>query len=412
MTRSLALAFAYVRIAGKVIFAHKLRSLLTVTSITIGAFSIVLMTSLADGGLVTIARDIEDLGGARMMLVTPDEPERMKEKRHLAPGYLEKADQLALDALPFVAEKTWYAELGEKEITAENGKSAVIDTLASDTGFFSSFRMHIAKGRAFTDEENRSRRPVCVVGPAVALDLFDGDAVGKRISVIGQRCLVVGQTAKLERVGMNFGFDWDRFVAMPLETLRDADRAASYGAFLVLKTDDVSHNDVVKRIANAILSARHHGVDDFEIWDFSGVMQQFAMVFTILKLIVALVASISLLVGGIGVMNMMFVSVSERTKEIGIRKALGASPRAIETQFLFEAMFLSSVGGVLGTTLGVLSATGANALITKLQPAWVGAISGPAVVVAVIVSLAIGVGFGFVPARRAAALDAVTAMRR
>ena len=411
--RSVALALAYVKIAAKVLRAHKLRSLLTVVSITIGAFSIVLMTSLADGGLNTIAKDIEDLGGARLLLVTPDKPERMEAKASLAPGYLEKADQDALlAALPHMAERTFYAGLDEKELTSDAGKTTNADVIAADTGFLPAFRMHIEKGRAFTDEENHRRAPVCVVGPELAKELYDGDAVGKRISVMGLRCLIVGQTAKLGRVGMNFGFSWDRFVVMPLETLGNVDKRAEQQAILLVKTDAVEHNDIVKRVANAVMNHRHHGVDDFEIWDFAGVMGQFEMIFLILKLIVGFVASISLLVGGVGVMNMMFVSVSERTKEIGVRKAIGASPNAIEMQFLFEAMFLSSIGGVLGTSLGIAGAVGANVLVHHLQDAWAGTVSVPAVVVALVVSLSVGIGFGFVRAKRAAKLDAVDAMRR
>ncbi len=411
--RRLTLAWAYVRIAARVLRAHKLRSLLTVVSITIGAFSIVLMTSLADGGLRTIMSDVEELGGARLLLITPDEPERMKDKRGLAPGYFEKADQEALArALPHLAERTWYAEVGEQELTTESGRVLMADGLAGDTGFLSAFEFTIAKGRPFTDDEDRTRQSVCVVGHEVADQLFDGAAVGRRLTVMGTSCVIVGQAAKAGRVGMNFGFDWDRFVLLPLETLRDVSRSASYGATLVAKTTDARHNDVVKRVANAVMTHRHHGIDDFEIWDFAGVMAEFSMIFMILKLIVGFVASISLLVGGVGVMNMMFVSVSERTKEIGIRKALGASPRAIEAQFLCEAMVLSSIGGALGVGTGIGAALGANALVASLEDAWVGTVSTPAVVVALVVALGIGVGFGVVPAKRAAALDAVDAMRR
>lgn len=411
--RQLTLAWAYLRIAARVLRAHKLRSLLTVVSITIGAFSIVLMTSLADGGLQTIMSDIEEMGGARLLLITPDEPERMKDKRGLAPGYFDKADQEALTrTLPHLAEKTWYAEVGEQELTTEGGKALMADGIAGDTGFLPAFGFTLGKGRPFTDDENRTRQSVCVVGHEVAEALFDGNAIGQRLTVMGVRCLIVGQAAKAGRVGMSFGFDWDRFVLLPLETLRDISRSASYGTILVAKTTDVRHNDVVKRVANAVMTHRHHGVDDFEIWDFSGIMGEFAKIFMILKLIVGLVASISLLVGGVGVMNMMFVSVSERTKEIGVRKALGASPRAIEAQFLFEAMFLSSIGGVLGVGTGIVATVGANALVVSLEDAWVGTVSVPAVVVALVVALAIGVGFGVVPAKRAAALDAVDAMRR
>jgi putative ABC transport system permease protein len=409
----LELAWAYVRIALRVLRAHKLRSLLTVVSITIGAFSIVLMTSLADGGLQTIISDVEDMGGARLLLVTPDEPERMKDKRQLSPGYFTDDDRAALmDALPHLAESTWYAEMGELELANEGGATRNVDGLASDTGFLGAFGMHIENGRAFTEDENHTQQAVCVVGHDVAKDLFDGAAVGHRVTVKGARCLIVGQTEQLARVGMSFGFDWDGFVLLPLNTLKELDRQAAYGAFLMAKTDDVAHNDIVKRVANAVMMHRHHGVDDFELWDFSGIMGQFQQIFLILKLIVGFVASISLLVGGVGVMNMMFVSISERTKEIGIRKALGASPRAIEAQFLFEATFLSSIGGALGVGSGVAGAVVVNVFVKSLEPAWVGTISVPAVVTALVVSLSVGIGFGFVPARRAAQLDAVEAMRR
>lgn len=411
--RDLGLAWAYIRIALRVLRAHKLRSLLTVVSITIGAFAIVVMTSLADGGLQTLISDIEEMGGARLLLVTPDEPEKMKDKRGLSPGYFRDDDRDALmAALPHLAEHTWYAELGEIEVTGDNGKGRTVDGLASDTGFLSAFGMHIAKGRPFTDDENRTRQSVCVVGSKVAEDVFDGDAVGRTIAIKGTRCLIVGQTAKLARVGMSFGFDWDGFVLLPLDTMRDLDRQSAYWAFLMAKTTDSKHNDIVKRVANAVMMHRHHGVDDFEIWDFSGIVGQFKDIFSILKLIVGFVASISLLVGGVGVMNMMFVSISERTKEIGIRKALGASPRAIEAQFLFEAVFLSSVGGVLGVVGGVGASVVANVFVKSLEPAWAGTVSVPACVVAFAIAMFVGVGFGFVPAKRAAALDAVEAMRR
>ena len=409
----LGLAWAYVRIALRVLRAHKLRSLLTVVSITIGAFAIVLMTSLADGGLQTLISDVEDIGGARLLLIAPDEPEKMKEKRALSPGYFTNDDQAALmRSLPHLAEHTWYAELGEVEVTGDTGASRTCDGLTSDTGFLSAFGMHIGKGRPFTDDENHTRQSVCVVGAKVAKDLFDGDAVGHTVALKGTRCLIVGQTEKMSRAGMSFGFDWDGFVLLPLETMKELDRTSSYGTFLMAKTDDSKNNDIVKRVANAIMMHRHHGVDDFEIWDFSGIVTQFKSIFLILKLIVGFVASISLLVGGVGVMNMMFVSISERTKEIGIRKALGASPRAIEAQFLFEAVFLSGVGGVVGVVGGCAAAVVANAVVKTLEPAWVGTISIPAVFTAFGVAMAVGVGFGFVPAKRAAALDAVEAMRR
>ena len=411
--KELTLAWAYVRIALRVLRAHKLRSLLTVVSITIGAFSIVVMTSLADGGLQTLIADVEEMGGARLLLVTPDQPEKMKAKAGLSRGYFSDDDRGALNtSLPHLQEKTWYAELSELEITADTGRTVTADGLAADTGFLSTFGLHIARGRPFTDDENHSRQSVCVVGFQVAADLFDGFAVGQHVALKGTRCLIVGQTAKVSRAGMNFGFSWDNFVLLPIDSLKDVDPVTSQSVILVAKTEDVTKNDIVKRVANKVMMHRHHDVDDFEIWDFASIMGQFEKIFLILKMIVGFIASISLLVGGVGVMNMMFVSITERTKEIGLRKAIGASPRAIEAQFLFEATFLSSLGGLLGVSAGVVVATVVNVLLKAVEPAWVGAVSVPAVVVALVVSLVVGVGFGFVPARRAARLDPVDAMRR
>jgi putative ABC transport system permease protein len=181
---------------------------------------------------------------------------------------------------------------------------------------------------------------------------------------------------------------------------------------LVAKTDDARSNDPVKRILNARLMERHHGVDDFTIYDFSTIMTKFEQVFAILEAIVGLIAGIALLIGGVGVMNMMLVSVSERVREIGIRKALGASPWDISAQFLCEATLLSGLGGLLGTLSGALVASLASVVIQGMVATWVGVVSKAAVAAAMGVSLGVGVGFGWLPARRAGRLDPIVAMRR
>ena len=180
----------------------------------------------------------------------------------------------------------------------------------------------------------------------------------------------------------------------------------------LVKTDDPSHNEIVKRIMNSILSSRHHGVDDFEMFDFSRIMDKWDSLFFVMRIIVGFNAGIALLVGGVGVMNMMLVSVSERVREIGIRKALGAAPRDILWQFLFESIVLSGSGGLVGVVAGVFSAAGASALIRHFKPMWLSVVSPGAVIAATTVSLGIGVLFGFVPALRAARLSAIEAIRR
>jgi putative ABC transport system permease protein len=176
-------------------------------------------------------------------------------------------------------------------------------------------------------------------------------------------------------------------------------------------TDNPKNNEIVKRILNAVLLERHHGVDDFSIFDFEKRLASFYQVFLIMKVIVGLLAGISLLVGGVGIMNIMLVSVSERVREIGIRKALGASPADIGRQFVVEAMLLSGFGGTLGAALGMGGTLLGGVLIHHFKPSWQTQISEPAVTVAVVSAVVIGLVFGYWPAKSASRLDPVTAIR-
>jgi putative ABC transport system permease protein len=223
---------------------------------------------------------------------------------------------------------------------------------------------------------------------------------------------VAGVLAKSDRFGIGFGFDWNDLVITPSETMSDLEPRALERASVLVTTDAPSSNELVKRLVNARLVARHPGVDDFTLLDFAGVMKRFGAIFAAMELIVALLAGIALLVGGVGVMNMMLVAVSERVREIGIRKALGAPPRAIAAQFLAEAVLLSGIGGGAGVTFGLLAAGATAALIARAVTSWQVSFAPWAAAAALVVSTVIGVGFGWLPARRAAALDPIEAMRR
>jgi putative ABC transport system permease protein len=403
----------YVRMALRALYAHKFRSSLTVSSITLGAFSIVLMMSLATSGLTTLSRDIEELGGARIILIASKKPERVRNRDEATTSQLTLKDRDALfAAVPHLDAKSMYATLERRDVTNDHGKAERTDFVAADGGFFRVLGLKLEDGRFFTEEENRSHARVCVIAHKLAKQLYDGKAVGRWITVDDDRCEIVGQLAKVEHWDTNFGFEWLHFLAMPLETAADTRAEVRARSGIQMRTTHVSKNDIVKRIANVILVDRHRGVDDFQIWDFNAFMAQFQMIFTIMEAVVGLIAGIALLVGGIGVMNMMLVSVSERTREIGIRKALGASPRAIAIQFLCEATVLSGFGGLVGTAAGIGAAIGVNIFIKSLKDVWVGEISEPAVIIALVVSLAIGVTFGFFPAQRASRLDPVLAIRR
>ena len=404
--------FDYLRVATKALIAHPFRSLLTVMSIFIGAFSIVLMTSLAESGLQTLSKGIEDLGGARLIDVAGKPPERAEKKRESYWRGMTAADRDVLfSSLPHVVDRSLFSTVGRRDMVGDSGVTSRTDVVAADAGFLNLFKMRLAKGRGFTDEENRQHAKVCVVGHGVAMTHWNGDAMGRWLTVDGVRCHVIGQLQDQDRWGMNFGFDWLDVVVAPYETLGDVDPVVRLGVEVLIKTDDQRSNDIVKRIVNALLVERHHNVDDFEIFDFSRFMDKFHSFFNVLKAIVGFIAGIALLVGGVGVMNMMLVSVSERVREIGIRKALGASPRNIVIQFLVEAMVLSGAGGAAGVGGGVAGAILATKVIQQFKPSWVGVIAEGAVVTALVVSVGVGLVFGFFPAWRASRLDAVTAIR-
>jgi putative ABC transport system permease protein len=286
--------------------------------------------------------------------------------------------------------------------------------VAVDARFFEVFRMRVGRGRAFTEEENRGRAALCVVGHKLAEKIgpTPSEPLGRFLSVGPLRCRIAGVLANNDRFGVGFGFDWTDLVITPSETMGDLEPRVLERAAVFIQTDAPTSNELVKRLLNVRLSARHPGVDDFTLLDFSGVMERFGAIFAAMELIVALLAGIALFVGGVGVMNMMLVAVSERVKEIGIRKALGARPRAIGVQFLAEAVLLSMIGGATGVLSGLATAVAASALIARSLTTWQMSLAPWAAVSALVVSLVIGVGFGWLPAKKAARLDPIEAMRR
>jgi putative ABC transport system permease protein len=403
----------HLRIAARALRGRALRSLLTVISITIGALAIVLSSSLAESGLSTLMRSVEELGGARLLMVVPKPAERAEKKRASARGGLDATDRdQATEGVPHLAARALYASLGKRDALSDQGQTARTDLVAGDAGFFDVLRMRVASGRALdADDEARAARN-CVVGPELARKLWVGPALDRRLTVGSIRCRVVGVLADNRRWGMNFGFDWNHLVVVPHRTAIALEPDVRAESAIALLTEAPAHNDAVKRIVNSRLVDRRAGVDDFTLYDLGRVIERFESAFTLMKLLVGLCAAIALAIGGVGVMNMMLVSVSERVREIGIRKALGATPSDLSRQFLVEASLLSALGGISGAALGAGGALAIGRLIRSGIPSWISTLSLPAVAAALLLSAAIGVGFGWLPARRAARLDPVEAIRR
>jgi putative ABC transport system permease protein len=297
-------------------------------------------------------------------------------------------------------------------VTGAPGASSRADLVAGDPRFLPALRLSVARGRAFEARDHEQHARVCVIGHSVAETLYRGDALGRWLTTDGLRCRVIGVLSPNDRFGFNIGFDWEKLVVIPATTGADWFAQMPRASLILLVTDAVAANDPVKRILNARFVERHHGIDDFSLIDFSTLLEKFYAAFVIMEIIAGCLAGVALVIGGIGIMNMMLVSVSERTREIGIQKALGARPAQIGAQFLAEAALLSLAGALAGTALGVGLANGASFGVRRVMATWVGMTSWVAVSAALISALGIGIGFGWLPARRAARLLPVEAMRR
>jgi len=405
----------YLRIAWGILLGQKFRSLLTVGSITIGAFSIVIMSSLAEGGLATLTAGIEEIGGARLLALWSRKPEERGQSETSYSGGLTRQDLNVVRSLPHLQAMTFVVDQSRKDLQSDTGQKLLVDVVGSDADFFGFFGYTVRAGRAFDSQDLQDHARVCVVSDPIAEQLEkDGPpALGRFVTVMGLRCQIIGRLARVDRFGIGLGWDWDKVVVIPMESLRDHNRKEiDPGRWLLMHSDSPQHNEVLVRLVNLLIRERHHGLNDFNLLNFhKSFTEEFMKIFGIMKLIVALLAGIALLVGGVGVMNIMLVSVSERVREIGIRKAIGASPADISRQFLIEAMLLSSLGGVLGVGLGLLGAGAGGLVIQHYKPRWIIALSEPAALLSLVVTLLIGVVFGIVPARRASRLDAVVAIR-
>jgi putative ABC transport system permease protein len=402
-----------VGVAVRSLWAHRFRSSLSLLGVTLGALGIVFMSSLAQSGFETMRQGVEELGGARLLFVVPKIPVRAKGKAEAYPAGLTALDhQNIVAGVPHVTGDCDYAASTEQSVLADNGGVARADLVAADSRFLDFFSMPLVTGRGFTAREDHDRARLCVVGKKVAAGLWSDSAVGRQLTIGGIRCRVIGELSDRPRFDVGLGFDWLKLVVLPARTATDSLPALHTERVIAVRTDDAANNDIVKRILNVRLVHRHRPLDDFSLLDFAGILRGYYTLFALMQLLVSCIAGLALAVGGIGVMNMMLVGVSERTREIGIRKALGASPADIRMQFLVEAALLSSIGGVLGVGLGALGALTASALVVRLIDTWVGLLSWPAMLAALGTALGTGLVFGWAPARRAGRLAPVEAMRR
>jgi putative ABC transport system permease protein len=385
------------RVAGTAIVANRLRSFLTALGVVIGVMSVVLLVAVGTGARNVVTAGVEDLG-SNLLLVVPGSFDF---------GQAPSLSKFTLgDVEDLERRLQGSAVVSGNLASGETVRAGAVSSFASVIGVTADFdevlNRPVARGEFLAESDVVTGRRVAVLGASAADGLFpDTDAIGRFITIGGLRYRVIGE---VERMGASLGVDRDAQVLIPITAAQRLFGTRRVDTIFI-KAGSGDALDAVADEFDAVLATR---LDDT---DFSVVSQEEILgvagtILGTLTLVLAAIAGISLLVGGIGVSNIMLVSVSERTREIGLRKALGARTRDITLQFLVEAIVLCGVGGVLGIALGIGFAELASA-VTPL-PADVTAWS---VALAFGVSVGVGVVFGVLPARRAGRLDPVVALR-
>ncbi|MBM5799903.1 MAG: FtsX-like permease family protein [Cyanobacteria bacterium K_DeepCast_35m_m2_023] len=388
--------------------ANRLRSLLTMLGIVIGNASVITLVGVGRGAQGLAEGQLSNLG-ANVLFVVPGNNDTRRQGIDF-PKSLVLEDALAMaEQVPTV--KRVAPQITLSEVVQAGGISSTASISGVTPDFLPIRQFDVATGRFFSNDDLRSARNVAVVGPDLASKLFPGrEPVGRSLRIRDQSFVVIGV---LEPKGAVFGQNQDENAYVPLSTMvsRLSGRDPTYGVSLnfisVEARDEASMGTAAFQITN-LLRQRHRILreDDFAVRSQKDALSIVSTITGGLTLMLAAIGAISLLVGGIGIMNIMLVSVSERTSEIGLRKALGARSNDVLLQFLIESLVLSSLGGAVGSALGIGAVT-VVALVTPL-PASVGAAT---VMGTVLLSGSIGLFFGVVPARRASRLDPIVALR-
>ena len=413
------MVFENLRIALASLGANKLRAALTMLGIMIGVAAVITLLSIGDGVTRFIAEQFSGLGSNLVFIIPVQEEPGRPGSDPLAESTLTLRDAELLNdpALVPGAEAVAPSLLRDGELRY-GGEVRQVSLRASTPDYLATWGLELALGEFFTAVEYNGRSRVVVLGPDTVTNLFpeNVDPIGEAIKINGLNFRVIG-VLKPEGAGA-FGGSRDDLAIVPLTTAQDRlfnNRSLRTGEFLVdailMKAVDDAAIDGAIIDASEVLRQSHdinfRDADDFQILTQQDFLDAFGSVTSVLTVFLGAIASISLLVGGIGIMNIMLVSVTERTREIGLRKAVGAKRLDILGQFLTEAVIMAVLGGTLGIVLGLIGAYAVRTAVPELDTS----VTFDSIALAVGFSVAVGLFFGIYPASRAAALNPIDALR-
>jgi len=401
--------FSVFMLALRSVRRNLLRSFLTVLGIVIGVSAVVTMVTLGNGATQAIETQITSLG-TNLLIVSPGQRSPGGGGGGGGVPQFTEADAEAIASqIGGVAAVAPQGRAGATVVA--NGRNWVTSVTGSTNAWFVTGNWKLAAGRLFDEDEQRAGAAVCIVGETVRREIYGGAAgqsgLGQSLRVKQFSCTIVGILASKGQGGLG---DQDDTVVVPLHTLQRRVTGTTKVSLLSVSMEDGSDSTRLKASLRELLRERRKltdtDEDNFNIFDTQQLAETLSSTMGVLTSLLGAVAAVSLLVGGIGIMNMMLVSVTERTREIGLRLAVGALEREVLLQFLIEAVVLSALGGVIGIVLATAASYGGSLLMAVPYS------FDPSInVLALLFSAAIGVLFGYFPARRAARMDPIEALR-
>ncbi len=408
------------RFAFRTVGSHKPRTALALLGVMIGVFSVVVVMALGNGVKNFVLGQVESFGTDLIQVevkvpntgtFSNDNASSRTQGTQITTLLLDDKDEIK--KLPNIL-AAYGGTIGQERATSGSiGKRILLFGASSEVALVDQ-KATLAEGRFYTEEEDASQARVVVLGHSVKETFFGaGSAIGESITMKGEKYRVVGV---LESRGSAGFFDLDSLAYVPAETLQKKILGVDYVQMISVRMKDASKEEEAVADIVALLRKRHDithpDKDDFSVTSTKQAQETLGDVLGSLTILLLALTSIALVVGGVGIMNVMYVSVAERTSEIGLRKALGATSQDILTQFLFEALIITLLGGVIGIILGIGASLGLSAIFQALGFAFKLQFTWTALFLGALFSLIVGVIFGLAPAYRAAKLSPMEALRK